>query len=509
MSLRSRWGELQRNESIWGWRAFEQVLRCRISTGVRRRIAKQCDPAIRDRILEALTLMMDGVERGHSSMIFTAYRSLDEPLFDVPVQTPMITIPVPQVATPTTAYSAPFLVGTVRGLPMWLPGVPWLYDYVSLMRSQASIPIAYLMLCGIAALSHALTNKLRIDAWGVQNTVNIFSLLIGPAGRSHKSTAIRQVRALIQEAQPGSWQVEGFSQQALEEELKGQPHGLVIQDEFHSFLTGGNQSFKDDARRFLMSLHSVDVYRTQYIKRGKVNINHPSVSLLGGMTPHQFFEDNDKGLFSDGLMSRLLTSWNLSLGQVVAPISDDRRMEVRSWLVRWLQNIAPAVDTLVMVDPEDMEELQTWAGRLNEAALQIGGAPLTERGLTYALRCGVLFWAAAERPRSRTYIPRCYLNMAMWFLEELYHITQENLEDRLAKTPDGRIMNNILIALREAGGEMYKDELLKLTELTEQKFMGYLGTLGKRKEVLWMDEETAIPGEERTLVKLVSPREDE
>lgn len=478
--------------SPWQWQEFQDILRCRIAPKTRSRLEKVCDDiSLRDRMLEMVVGKMDGEERGHADFIFTAYSEAQKERTNHEPPPQSVREAVSHLRAAAVALGAKPLSpdlyeprldpAILKGYPAWLRAYPWLSDYVLYLRSQSELPIQFLLFAGIAMLLVSLGSSVRVQLWGKENTVNLYILFIGVAGKVRKSHAIDLGREMLTRALPHIWHVDGISAEKMEGRLRERPSGLVVQDEFHRLLIG--QGFKEDLRGMILSLHNKSVYATSYIKRGDTNILHPAVSIVGAMTTQGFWDLVDKGLFSGGLFSRFIPVWSDYVGERLSRLAQEEIEDTGYVLRRHLELLGTDKDAVLMLAPEDAEALDAWEKSIEKDAMIFGNASVAARLATNTFRVAVALWASRERPTNRTYIPKDCLEAAKQLMTTVYLTAQEQLELGLAKTPEGRQMLTILNLLRENGGKMTYHDIAKEMEILDNKLDRLLVTLERRKEI--------------------------
>ena len=498
-----------RTKSAWNWPEFEFLIEAKIQPSQRLRLEEQFDISLREQALELVTERVQQPGKNSKWVVETALKDLRD---GVAESAPPL--PKAEVATRAMESVTQPSVGTIKrrsqlspkllnGLPLWVKRYPWLSDYILYCRvaSGSEIPLDFLILTGLGCMSAAMGNLLRIDVWSLQNTVNLYGLLIGDAGMTRKGTALRFARTLVAEAFPDRWRLDGASREALESELKVLPYGLVVKDEFQEMVGGSDSGYKGDFRLLMNTLHNVSEYRTSFRNRGQTNIDYPAVTVLGGMTPSQFWKDADGGTFGAGLFSRLLVTWDTAWGEPTGVVDRELRDDVRRTLVDWLRSSPPKVPTVVTISGDDHQALMDWADELGERYPKFADAPIAARAAIHAMRVAVLLWACRERITPHGNIPSSDIDTARSYLEDLYLVASNEIETHMSKTPEGRQMKEILRLVSEQGGVMRKDHLLREMEIMGFKANQLFDTLEQRKDVL-LDDETTDDGEKITWVRL-------
>lgn len=177
----------------------------------------------------------------------------------------------------------------------------------------------------------ALLGRSRYLTFGAQRIhPNMYTMIVGdPASR--KSTAIKLIKSLCEEAGYGEFAFESGSKESYFNSLArraqeisgsidldisttvngiemweppaGETHSFICSDEFQDFIGINNMSFVS-ALGDLWDRNTD--YRYETIKHGVISIPRPTISVLGGTTPSTFSAIFPAHAIDQGFLSRLL-----------------------------------------------------------------------------------------------------------------------------------------------------------------------------------------------------------
>lgn len=194
--------------------------------------------------------------------------------------------------------------------------------------SEAEPPAVFQRWCAIAGIGALLGRQFYFQHGFKTIYPNIYCMLIGSPG-TRKSTSIKLMRSFLTQAGYTTIAAEKSTKEKFLLDLAGEPgaHDAVSADDILDRNLFGTPDDKSDSEMFIMADEFNDffgngniefismlgtlwdfngVYRNR-IKNGKsVDINNPTVSILGGNTPTGFSLAFPSDILGQGFFSRIL-----------------------------------------------------------------------------------------------------------------------------------------------------------------------------------------------------------
>lgn len=187
-------------------------------------------------------------------------------------------------------------------------------------------PAVFQRWCAIAGIGALLGRQFYFQHGHFSVYPNTYTMLIGSPG-TRKSTAIKLMRSLLVQAGYGTIAAEKSTKEKFLLDLAGEDNGTLSPDDILDKNLFGDGDDKSDSEMFIMADEFNDffgngniefvsllgtlwdfngVYRNR-IKNGKsVDINNPTVSILGGNTPTGFSLAFPTDILGQGFFSRIL-----------------------------------------------------------------------------------------------------------------------------------------------------------------------------------------------------------
>lgn len=230
-----------------------------------------------------------------------------------------------------------------RELPDWLDG------YLAYTHNSEP-PDSYRLWCGISVIASVLQRKCKLPWGSLTFYPNMYVVLVGPAGKARKGTAMSPAQGLLEEMEV-RMAAESMTRQSLIQALAESseswqdPSGKIV---FHSSLTifspelvvflGHNQ------HELLMDLTDWYDCRNRWTYRtknmGTDEITGVFVNLLGATTPELISSSLPLNAIGGGLTSRMIFVYEEKKGKIVpAPMISQEEMELYGKLRRDLERI--------------------------------------------------------------------------------------------------------------------------------------------------------------------------
>lgn len=187
----------------------------------------------------------------------------------------------------------------------------WLQGYLEYTKESES-PDAYHVWTGLSALASVVRRRCWLDQGIYLLYVNLYTALVGPPGRTGKSTAIRMGRKLIQQIPgiilgPDSCSREQLIRAMAESKIDNQCCITIHSSEFSSILDiSGIQMIQ-----FLTDIYDCDYqnpkgWRYETKTAGKDNVINPFLNMHVGTTPSYIADSMPDNVVGHGFTSRTI-----------------------------------------------------------------------------------------------------------------------------------------------------------------------------------------------------------
>ena len=188
--------------------------------------------------------------------------------------------------------------------PHLTPGT-WLHDWVKFCASKTDAPIISHVATGISVLSACSPQNLMFRPHiGAPVHSAIWCLVVGPSGIGRKSTCVRLATDLLLEVDPNLVGNQPDSAEGLMEEVAASPQTTLVYSELGEFLAKTQPGSRQEGQRTLQTALYDGVTMTRRLARRTVTIEHPRLTILGGVSDtylERYTRDED---YTGGYMSR-------------------------------------------------------------------------------------------------------------------------------------------------------------------------------------------------------------
>lgn len=181
----------------------------------------------------------------------------------------------------------------------------WLHDWVKYGALKTDAPLISHVATGLAVISAcAPPNLMYRPHIGAPIHAAIWSLIVGPSGIGRKSTCVRLATDMLMELDPNLIGNQPDSAEGLMEELVASPQTTLVYSELGEFLAKTQPGSRQESQRTLQTALYDGVTMTRRLARRTVTIEHPRLTILGGVSDtylERYTRDED---YTGGYMSR-------------------------------------------------------------------------------------------------------------------------------------------------------------------------------------------------------------
>lgn len=188
-----------------------------------------------------------------------------------------------------------------------ITGASWIDAYLA-YTAESESPEEYHLWCGLSCISAALGRKCLFDMGYFLLYPNLYIVLVGPAGRCKKSTAMRISRAIASQVPGVEFSVDSITRERLIMDMSmtykdGQSALSLHSTEFASIITSSGM----DMVNFLTDIFDCPPDWTHKTKGGGSNqIKAPYLNLLGATTPEWIAKGISPDTIGIGFTSRII-----------------------------------------------------------------------------------------------------------------------------------------------------------------------------------------------------------
>lgn len=275
----------------------------------------------------------------------------------------------------------------------------FLAAYVKYANALTESKPEYHYACGLAALSAAVGNRTFLDLKGELKDYrgDLWFLLIGSAGTSRKTTAIRCMNSVLPKdfhKYPQDWTWEG-----LLDELADENTGLWVRDEFGGWLANNNKRYMAGTTEKLRRLYDNGTVTMRTRGLGSTTVDNIALSVLLGSTPGAVAKYmNVIEELENGLLSRiLLISGNdITFKGLWRSVPNMKKMRVSlTNKLLWIRKRATAAKRVVFEPADEIAIKAAYNDFFFRLVKKIGGdgsmASVYQRMLDVAFKIGLLF----------------------------------------------------------------------------------------------------------------------
>lgn len=305
--------------------------------------------------------------------------------------------------------------------------INFLAAYVKFAQNAVESKDEFHYACGIAAMSAAVGNRVYLDTPLKKYYGDLWFLMVGPAGISRKTTAVKCMDRVLPTSfhrYPQDWTWEGFV-----EELSEKDTGLWVRDEFAGWLSQNQKSYMAGNTDKLRRLYDNGTITSRTKGGGSTKVDNIAISVLLGSTPGAIAKYmNVIEELENGLLSRIMLISGKDIQfKGLWPITSNLN-KVRQKLsnkLLWIRKRAQAAKKVIF-EPADEEAIKEayndfFFRLLDKIGEDKRMASVYQRMLDVAFKIGLLF-ALDEK---RTLSPVQTLKMS--HAKDAIHLTESLL----------------------------------------------------------------------------------
>jgi hypothetical protein len=239
----------------------------------------------------------------------------------------------------------------------------WIDSYLILTHSQES-PEVFHKWVAISVLAGAIRRKVFFDYEGAGFLAypNMYIVLVGPAGRCKKSTAMRIGRRMLADVPGANFTTDSVTREKLIQDLSqsskdGHSSMTAYSSEFATLLTSSGM----DMVVFLTDIFDSPPEWSHSSKTSGTNtIKAPYLNLIGGTTPDWMSKAMPLDTVGIGLTSRIIFVYeNTPRVRSAFPVLSDSQREIRKMLIQDLVTISNIAGEYKL-DPKAKEDYEEW-----------------------------------------------------------------------------------------------------------------------------------------------------
>jgi hypothetical protein len=218
---------------------------------------------------------------------------------------------------------------------IWRPRGGLIERYIDVYGPTTDAPIQFHVFVCLTLMGTVLGRRVWLQDGAQPLYLNLFTLLLAPSSLYRKSTTVAHGQDVIRDLEARADRStrllfpNQFTPESFLEILKDQPEGLLVVDEFRSFLDGMKRDYNAGLRELFMSLYDGrGVHRK--IRSAEFRIEHPCVSILGACATSWFVEATKQGEIRSGFYPRLVMvpAWQKTMYQARGAAPDRKARHV-------------------------------------------------------------------------------------------------------------------------------------------------------------------------------------
>ena len=446
----------------------------------------------------------------------------DEHLFDDWVPAPLSERDAPPMRAPTAAPGSPS-TASPAGIPLAPPPATavldadaerdlkragdrlgdafpkggWLAEYLRAMTPLTGSPVEFHLAAGVAAIAAVLGNRLYCETWGQRIYPNLWTVIVARSGFMNKSTSINLAERLVRDAGLGNvFYPSEASREAALEVFRDQPAGLMVLDEFGSFLAVNARDYQSGYLEQLTELYGKEEFKRKTKTGGEVVIKRPAINIFSATTVDWLEDRVSPAMLRGGFLYRVL----FMAATEKATERDFTRMDplARNRLVFGLRHIgeigvpkgplSPTADPIeITFTPEAHDAVRAWF-RQWEAEAMGTTARQDMLGFAVRLRTSLLKLAMIFRASVCAFDPSAdplvidtdAVTAAIGYVRLAWQNVLHIFDEEFAPDRDAQIRRSIL---EKIGHGCSRSELLRRTHLKARDLDAWLDTMLEADEI--------------------------
>jgi hypothetical protein len=358
----------------------------------------------------------------------------------------------------------------------------FLHDFIEYLKRRTDCPTDFHIHAGMAALSVALGNRVWCDGWARPIYPNLWIVVIAQSGFG-KSVPLDMSEALVRKAGlEANVLPDSFSQEALYTMLSQHPYGIFYLQEFSAFLSSLQRDYNEGSVPWLTKIFDVPDTDTRVLRKEKITLRKPCITILGASSPEWFAESYKASLLGGGFLARFLFCPSEDAGAYVGhPGPRDEGVEVG--LADHLRRVAALAGRADLSAVWD--RFNAW-DRTAREHLRRNCPPeftgMRARAGVLVLKGAMLLHASADP--TNLVIRTRDLEQAIEYVERCQCRAERYLNDEVARDRHELHRLRIVDIVRRSGGRVPWSRALMNSHLTARDFSEAVITLAQTEQVV-------------------------
>lgn len=388
----------------------------------------------------------------------------------------------------------------------------WIEGYRQYTSGTES-PAVFHLWVALGTIAAAAQRKISMDAGYYDVHSNLYVVLVSPAGRSRKSTALRIGKGLLTGIKDYGETI-NFTTQASSVAAVVRQFSS-IQNKEHQSLTAFSAELGSllGSKSIEMTDFLTDIYDCapdwdkQTIQRGLEKIDNPWLNLLGATTPQWMGDNLSKTAIEGGFVSRTIFVYEDTRLRVAFPELTPEQRILKKALMHDLAHIASLKGTFTFT-PEAKQFYKDWyedpARNASEQDYRISG--FYERKHIHVLKVAMAL-SLAQQDKLVLEIP--HIKAAIALLNSIEPGMRKAFR-AVGKNTHGTTLERIRDQILDAGRVPYKKVLAaNIHDIMKEDFDKLLSSLVDMGDVIWSDLHLCSPSyiANKKILKGGDPRE--
>lgn len=369
----------------------------------------------------------------------------------------------------------------------------YLSTFRGYLKTRTDAPDAFHLHAGLCTLAVALGSRCWVDGPAREIFPNLNSVVLAPSGMGKSVPLDMATNVLRKAGLENALLPASFSQEALLERLGRHNVGLFVIQEFAAFMALLGREYNNGAEQTLTELYDVPDVFVRELKREKIRIQHPCITILGASSPDWFAQAFKGSALRGGWLARFLFCPSRDAGK---PIGDPgpRDDGIEAALAGHLREVCELVGRFDLAPARALYNEFSQKCRMSARdSADFGG--MRSRGPIMALKLAMLFHVSRDtRSRQLTLED---MTSAISFVERTHRMAEHYLTEEVAHDRKDNDRLRIIEIVRDCGGHVGWSMALKNSHMDARDFDTAIRTL--------IESDRLVVGKDRRAKVLMLP----
>jgi len=360
-------------------------------------------------------------------------------------------------------------------------------DYIEDM--EIGTPYEFNVFVALTVLSTVINKKIKLPFGNSYIMPNMWTVLVAPSSFMKKNVSINIGVQLLRKYNQSLFLSRVFTQEGLLDQLNSTPSGLIVFDEFGSFLSSTDKVYMSGVKETLTDLFDYHAVYTKRLAKAEYNIPEPCISMLSASTLDWLVEKLKDSDLRGGFLPRFvfvnLTVRDFKFPDIIFPRVPDGKLEAD--LLDKLMRIGAITGNMCFSNQAKVVIGDWWKG-LSKVLATFFDKELAlsffQRLLVYAWKLCLILQVSEEGTLE---ISEITAKKTVKILNFLIESVREIIQEDFSPTEIIKKKNKLLRLIKSNPGITHSD-LLRNSHLLKMQFAQIIETLTEERSIYYREE---------------------